>query len=131
MLFDGDHALTESYDPRIIEYYYLKDLFVFVARDNSSDYPNLISLKGDIQKQGFAIESYYRAPDFDSYKFLCEKNSDKQVSHLIENCYGNLILRALTEEEKARVQQYRKKQKCKSSLLKSNWQIESKCSLAR
>lgn len=67
-------------------------------------------LRGDLKGESFAIESYYREPDFDSDKHLCKKNSEKQMSHLISNCFGNLYIRSLTEDERAQLQQYKDEQ---------------------
>lgn len=55
----------------------------------------------------FAIDS---RKDSSENMGTCLDQSDEKMKHLIHSCAGNMALRALTEEERAKMQQYKKEQ---------------------
>lgn len=122
MLYQDGYVLTESSDTNKINYRYSesgwdKNIFLLeTIHDPYDDYPMFtesMELKHDLAKRspGFAIESYPTTVKF----FLknghfCKKNSSVELEYLIHRCSNRILLRQLTDEEKAQIEQYKKEQ---------------------
>lgn len=80
-------------------------LFIFTAKDNKSAEVNNVYLntKEMLRIPGFAIDSYTFGP---SQSKFCEEKLNLEFKKAFQGCRGNLVLRNLTEEEKAELQQY-------------------------
>lgn len=113
--------LTEGSDLNKIDYYYtVGDGFVIMtAKQNSifAEWMFFKSRKAVKESAGFAVESYHTTPDF----FLndgesCLKNASEQLKPLIRDCGNHVLVRLLTEEEKAQIKQYKKEQQGMSLL---------------
>ena len=120
MLYHGGYVLTEGHDLKKIEYYYTnflpKKQFIIWTHNNYSRFAETMSLKPDLVKEspGFALESYNTTSEFNSEaRQPCMKNASEELKYLIQNCYNDIVLRMLTEEEKVQIQQYKKEQQGK------------------
>lgn len=82
----------------------------FYVTNNKTGDDDSMDLKRDAVEQsgGFAIEAY-SGPNSNSID--CKENSNEQLRHLIDKCGGNMILRSLTDAERAQIQQYKDEQK--------------------
>lgn len=70
----------------------------------------------DLGKQielNFCIDYPPRGSTFRWRDHICEKNSSKDLRHLIDHCHGNLTLRSLTDKEREQLQEYKNQQKGK------------------
>lgn len=117
LLYDGGYVIAEGYDARKIDYYYQESwdggYFALSSQDNHTTYDTGMLLNRSLIKQspGFAVET-----SEDGYQLdfaYCMKQSDEKLKYLIVSCGRTIILRALTEEERAQIQQYKKEQQGK------------------
>lgn len=101
--------VTESSDLEKIHYYHtLANGFAIHSQDKKTVFKEYIYFKSNVKKSaGFAVESYRTELSPNDARFYL-RNADEQLKHLIYECHGAVLLRLLTEEEKAQIEQYKK-----------------------
>ena len=81
---------------------------------------------------GFAIDSYVHVPDSPEQSDFCNENSDKELRKWIYDCGGKIVLRKLTDKEKAKIQRYKMEQQGNPedrSLIRNSNSLNSFCSV--
>ena len=112
---NGDYAISQSYDARSLRYEYVGNLLVVQIQSNNSMGVNefMYLRKDQLRKHNssFAIDAYGtdNVPD----RFFCVQKSSESLQSLIDKCYGKIILRELTEEERKQIQEFKAIQKGK------------------
>ena len=131
MLFHDGYAIVEANDTLTIQFYYYRDYqgdyFVFNTHDNSTLPYNSGYFRVDAsmvkQVPGFAFD--VRPAGYLDYseKFIChELIATEQLKNISAGCSEDITLRELTQKERAKIEQYKAKQKGKfrSELLKTD-----------
>ena len=78
-----------------------------------------MNLKLKNQNPKFAIDFFAQGPNYAIDDFICKKNSNKELRHLIDFCMRNITLRSLTGDETKKLQEYKMEQKGKRFRMKT------------
>ena len=119
LLFHDGYVLTESNDPRGIEYFYQKNwdggYFVFKTTDNDTEgYAMMFLKRGLVKKsEGFVIESRPSGYLLDSSKCWKEAKANEIFKDMLVSCREDISIRELTEKERGQIEQYKREQKGK------------------
>lgn len=111
---DGDYAISESYDARILRYEYEGDLLIVQVKTNNTNYISefMHLRRNEFKKQNFsfAIEAYEETEKEPGQTF-CRQESSEGLRHLIDKCYAKIVLRDLSQEERKQISEFKENEK--------------------
>lgn len=123
MLFDGVYgvALTESFDVQEIRHFYYNNSFHVAALNNDSKWYSQMEFNKNqmTRNNAFAVEVHPRDPNTKEGEEACNKQIDEELKSMVVKCFGNLIIRSLTYEERSQIIAYKKEQRGKTILEQS------------
>ena len=118
LLYDGGYIIAHGSEARSIQYYHefpyppLGDFWVVSTSGDNEHGESMFfdRTKFNFLTTSFAIDSRKGWENELDGNDNCLSRTDKKLKYLLHGCSGRMTLRALTDEERAEVQQYKKEQ---------------------